>query len=247
MAAQKKEKRPQYVSFKGAFKYPKLTEPDLGTDEYPKPDGEYSLRLVGDPNDPDVKAFIAKFGPLHEQAVDEGKAASKELDVKTRKRLEKDNGKGLIKINDFYSEVYDKDTEEPTGEIEFKFAMKASGEFKKGPKAGKTWHRKPAIFDAKGRPMKNPPAIWSGTVGRVSFNAAPYFVKGNGMAGIKFYLNAVRIIDLVSEGERSASAYGFDGEEDGYAYEPSIDNDEYADKPADKSDAGEADDNNPDF
>lgn len=222
-----RKKGPQFVSFIGTFKYPHLSEPSYGTDEYPKPDGEYDVRLIGKPEDPAVKAMIAKLKPLHEEAVERGKKAFKELDVATRKKLEKKNGKSGIEVKDLYSEVYDKETEEPTGEIEFRFGMKASGVRKKGPKAGKPWKRKPAIFDWTGtKPMQNVPDIWGGTTGRVSFEVGTdadgnpgYFVKGTGLVGLKLGLNAVRIKELVTGGERDADAYGFGAEEDeGYVH-----------------------------
>lgn len=111
--------------------------------------------------------------------------------------------------------------------------MKASGTIKKGPRAGRTWHRKPQIFDAKGKPMLKAPDIWGGTIGKVSFSFVEdgYFIPGTGACGISFQLEAAQIIDLVSGGQRKASDYGF-GEEDGYEYDE-------ADTPEDEEDDDE--------
>lgn len=245
----KKPKKVLYVSFKGPMRFPKLSEPDYGTDDYPKPDGEYSTQLLGKPDDPAVKAELAKLEPLFKQAVADAKEKFKELKAETKAKLKKKNGETGLQINDLYTEVFDKDTDEPTGDIAFKFGMKASGEYKKGPKAGKRWNRKPGLFDAKGQPMKNPPEIWSGSVGRVSYEARGYFVEGTGAVGVKLSLEAVRILELVSKGERSASAYGFDPEEEGYSYDPSEakadETDTDATETSEKTAAG--DDSNPDF
>jgi hypothetical protein len=222
MSKDKRIKAPSGVTFKGIFKWPKLNEPDYGTDEYPKPDGEFSLKLIGKIDDPDVQAFIAKWQPMHDAAIKTAEAEFKKLKVETRKKLKN------VTVNPLYTEIYDEETEQPTGEVEIKFAMRYSGTYKKGPKAGKKWYRRPDIFDARGNKMKPAPSIWGGTVGRVAFEVGlnkemepGYFIPATGAAGLTLRLQAVRVIELVSAGSKDASAYGFDDEEDGYVYDPS--------------------------
>lgn len=213
MAKDEKPKRIVLTSPRGVFQWPKLNEPDLGTKDYPNPDGSYSVNLVLKADDPETKKFIKTLTPHYEAAMAEAKEAFKGLKVETRKKLKN------VTENALFTEVYDKETEEPTGEIRFKFAMRASGEYKKdGPKKGKRWNRKPVIFDAKGNRMASPPAIWGGTEGRISFELSPYFIPGTGAAGLKLGLEAAKILSLVSAGERNADAYGLGGEEDGYEY-----------------------------
>ncbi len=231
--AEAKKTYPKFTSPRLKFKFPKVTEPDYGSKDYPKPDGEFSLRGVATRDDPAIQAFIAKLMPFYDEAM---KAADEEfakLKVETRKKL------GDVKPNDLFTTLYDQETEQETGEIEFKFAMKFSGEFKKGPKTGQFWTRYPDLYDAKGQPIKGVlqrdergnvlkdkagkpirkyPSIWGGTIGRISFEATPYFIPGTGAAGLKLNLLGVQVIDLVSEGARNASSHGF-GEEDGYSYE----------------------------
>jgi hypothetical protein len=227
MADNKKPKAPTLSSPRLVFKYPKLTEPDFGNQQYPKPDGEFSLKGIAKLAAPSTQAFIAKLQPLHDAAVEKAEEEFKKLKAETRKKL------GAVKVNDLYTVLLDQETEEETGEIEFKFAMKHSGEYKKGPKQGQTWRRYPALFDAKGKALvvrdkkgnllPNAPQIWGGTVGIVSFEPSEYFIPGTGAAGLKLNLSAVQIIELVSGGQRSASAYGFK-EEDGYEAEDFSDN-----------------------
>lgn len=215
----KKEKLPSFVSPKGTFRYPSLTAPDYGNDKFPKPDGEYKVQLIL--TEKEAAPLIAKLQPIYDAAIAEGKEKFKELKVEQRKKL------GALKENDLYQVEYDQQTEEPTGNLIFKFTMAASG---KSKKTGDVWTRKPAIFDAKGTPMKTPPAIWGGTVGKVSFEASPYFIPGTGAAGLKLRLNAAQIIDLVSGGARDAGAYGF-GEEEGYeAATTAAEEDEFKDE-----------------
>jgi hypothetical protein len=205
----KKQKRDtlKVTSPKATFRYPKLTEPDYGNEEYPKPQGEYSVGLILSAEE--AKPLIDKLQPVHDKAAEEGQIKFDQLKVQQRKKLK------ALTVNPLYTEEYDKETEEPTGNVIFKIKMAASGVNKK---TGKKWVRKPTIFDAKGQPIKNPPSIWGGTVGKVSFEAAPYFITGTGTAGVGLYLNAVQIIELRSGGGDDAESYGF-GEEEGFQYE----------------------------
>lgn len=112
--------------------------------------------------------------------------------------------------------------------------MKASGEFKKGPKAGQKWHRKPDLFDAKGRKIGGGVNIWGGSEGKVSFVGSPYFIPGTAAAGLRLMLGGVQVIELVSNGSRAADSYGF-GEEEGFGYDP----DEYREETTAEDTSGE--------
>ncbi|WEM05508.1 ssDNA binding protein and ssDNA annealing protein [Ralstonia phage BOESR1] len=205
--ADKKQKNPEFTSPRGVFVYPKLNEPDYGNEKFPKPDGEYSvnLRMTREAAEQWINA---KLKTHLDEAYAEAEAEFAKLPVGTRKKL------GSVTQNDLFKIEYDKETEEETGFVTFKFAMKAGGK----TKAGKEWSRKPVIFDAKGKKMVKTPDIWGGTEGKVSFEARPYFIPGTGAAGLKLALNAVQVIDLKSGGGRDAEGYGF-GEEDGYEYD----------------------------
>ena len=249
MADIKKQKLPTFTTPKLVFKFPKLIEPDFGSTEYPKPDGEFSTKGVAKLSDPAVQAFLQKLTPLHAEAIEKAEEEFKKLKVETRKKL------GGVKVNDLFTTLYDQETEEETGEIEFKFSMKHRIEIKKGPSAGKVIIKYPALFDAKGKPiivrdkkgkpLPNAPQIWSGTEGKVSFEASPYFIPGTGAAGLKLNLLAVQIIDLVSGGQRSASSYGF-GEEDGFSADDLDTNETSEDTEADEN-GDEASDDEDDF
>lgn len=236
--AEARKKLVKLTSPRITFKFPSLTEPDFGNKDYPKPEGVYKVGGVMDASAPTTLAFIKLLQPHHDAAVEEGKALYAALKAETRKKLDKQGG---FKSNDLYSELLDKETEEPTGEIQFNFAMSASGEYKKGPKAGEVWHRKPALFDAKGTPMVGKlPSIWGGTIGKVSFELSPYFISGTGIAGLKLSLVGAQIIDLVSGGQKTAKDLGFGAEEGGYeAGTGSAEEDEEDEKPAK---TGKADD-----
>lgn len=237
-----KKQAPRFVTPRLILKWPKLHQIDFGTNEYPKPDGEYSTRGVMQADDREVQAFLKKLQPLYDEAMAMAEEEFKKLKVETRKKL------GGVKANSLFTTLYDQETEEPTGEIEMKFAMKASGTVQKGPRAGTVWKAKPDIFDAKGRPMVKVPEIWSGTIGKISFETNPYFIPGTGAAGLRLKLKGVQVIDLVAAGQRSASSYGF-GEEEGYEYDDSQFTDESTGSEDTENPAGgdTNDEDNPDF
>jgi hypothetical protein len=200
------DKRPKLFKAntpRGIFKYPALTKPDFGNEKFPKPDGEYKVQLVL--TEDEAAPLIKKLQPEYEKAMEAAEAEFKTLKVEQRKKLKE------VTKNDLYATEYDQETEEPTGNLIFKFTMKASGKNKKG----ESWTRKPSIFNAKGISLKNPPSIWGGSEGIVAFEASPYFIPGTGAAGLSLRLQAVQLLELVSEGSRSASSFGF-GQEEGY-------------------------------
>lgn len=232
----KKQATFSYTTPRGVFVWPKIAEPDYGTKEFPKPDGEYSLKLRMPKTD--AEAFVnrkVKFDDrmvslqeLYDEAIREGERQFAELKVEQRKKLKEVQPQAL------YNEVYDQETEQPTGDVEFKFKRKASGEYKDGPKKGQKWHAKPDLFDARGKAIGKGVNIWGGSEGKVSGIARPYFVAGNAFCGLTLNLNAVQVIELVSNGTRSADSYGF-GEEEGFGYDP----DDYREEDGDTSDDGD--------
>lgn len=224
----------EFTSPIGIFAFPSLDEPSYGSDDYPDPDGSYKVNLVLDRADPATQDFLDKIEPHYKEALAAADEGFKQLSVGVRKKLEK------VTVNPLFTTIYDPETEKETGEIEFRVKMKASGTYKKGPKEGKKWERKPTIYDADLNRMPNVPPIWGGTKGRVRMSLSPYFIGGSGLGGLKLQLVACQIIDLVQGGERSAGSLGFE-KEDGYVNEAA---NGFGDTPADDS---SDDDDNGDF
>lgn len=207
---------------KATAKWPKLTDPDYGSKEFPKPEGEYSVKLVWDETDPAFLKFRAKMQPYLDEAEANGQAQFDALKKPQRDKL------GALKVNPLFTPIYD-ENEEPTGQVEMKLTMKASGVVKKGPREGKKWQRSPAMFDALGRPIKTKVEIWGGSEIIVSFTFVKggYFIAGTGAAGLKAQLEAVQIVTLRQGGTKSASDYGFGAQEGGFSADdlPSKDED----------------------
>jgi len=237
MADFKKRKTITLQTPKLTLVWPKLNEPDFGNAKFPKPDGEYSTKAKAREDDPAVQKFLKTLQTHHDAAVKAGLEEFGALKVAQRKQLEAKNGKDGIAINPFFKPIYDEETEEATGEIEFKFAMKASGTNKK---TQKKWTRKPQIVDAKGRLLAKPPAIWGGTVAIIAFDFTEggYFIPGTGAVGLGLKLAGVQIIDLVQGGQRNL---GFGAQEGGYEHEDSDEDEETSEdtesKESDSSDA----------
>lgn len=239
------------TSPKGVFVFPKLNEPDYGSKDYPVPNGQYVVRLRVTQSDPKVQAFLAKMDKVLDEARAVAQGKLKEMKLPARKKLEAANGPTMLKENPLFTVIYDEETEEPTGEIEFKFQMPAKVEITKGPKAGKVMTFKPIIADARGLPIpgnKLPP-IWGGTVGIVSFEFAEggYFIEGSGLVGVKMRLLAVQILELKSGGERTTASLGFT-QQDGFSSDDLAekDDEESNDEENESTDASEGP-TDPDF
>lgn len=239
-----RKKNPTFMSPKGTSVYPKLNAPDYGTEDFPKPDGEYSTKLRMSKEE--AEAFVNKkvkqkdgslvsLRDLHDQAMASAQEQFDELDKAAKKKLEQ---KKITEVtaHPLYQEVFDKETGDETGDVEFKFKKKASGTNKK---TGKKWESRPDLFDAKGNKLGKNVNIWGGSTLKVNFEAAPFLVNGTWTAGVSLYLNAAQVIDLVTNGSRDASGYGFEQEE-GYEYDP----EDYREDDEEKSE-GSSGDNTP--
>ena len=230
---------------RGALRFPKLLEPDHGTEKFPKKNPEYNTGLILKRGAPGVDAFLAKLDELMEESKALAEEAFAALPLKTRKQIEAKTGG--ISADSPYEVVYDNETEEETGEVVIKAKTVASGVSKK---TGKPWSKLLDLFDARGKPIprsvRSKLRIWGGTVAVLNMDLKPYFVDGSGSYGIGRYLNAVQIIELVDGGSKSASSYGF-GEEDegfdasGFSVDDADDDDDsgFSGGVADEDDAGD--------
>ena len=175
---------------KATLKYHKLIEPETKF----SPEGHYKVTAL-------IPAEDA--GPLADQldALYEAHKASLKAQAPSQKFKAIDPSFG-------YQDIDGK----PCFTISVK--MKAKGM----DRDGRAWSAVPALFDATGAPVKHRESLrsmWSGTTGRVSFEACPFFQPAIG-AGITLRLKAVQIIDLVESGG-SADSFGFQEETGGWA------------------------------
>lgn len=200
-----------------------------------KDKGEYKTRLI---LPADVAAPLMKDADERLERMRESEEAA-ELEKKRVEHNKKNKANPKKQIDELqehlpYMKEVDDEGEE-TGNVIFKFSTAASG---KSKKTGKPWTKKLDIFDAKGnRVTKN---VWGGSTIKVAYTVDEFFATPNVGFGVKFYLEAVRVLELVEGGSRSASGYGFDDEEEGYdASEDKAD--DTADETTDEGGEGEGD------
>lgn len=182
-----KAKNPRFTTPAGIAQYPYLTKPDTKFN----PDGEYKIALeIPGAAAQDIVTFL-----------DEQFAASVA-------KAKKENAGKKIKEGDVPYSV-----DEDSGKVTVRFKLKA----KVTPKQGDPFEQRPAIFDAKGKPLQDA-KIGGGSKVKVAYELVPYYTAIAG-AGVSLRLKAVQVIDLVEfSGGASADAYGF-GEEEGYEAE----------------------------
>ena len=178
-----------------------------------------------------------KFNPEGEYKVSlivAGDDASKAIDFLTEQhkaavaKAKKENAGKRVKEGELPFIENDDDT------VTFKFKLKA----KVTPKKGGPFEQKPALFDAKGKPLTGDPKIGGGSVIKVSYEVVPYYTAIAG-AGVSLRLKAVQIIELKEySGSGNAESYGF-GEEEGFEVSEDDNDPPFA---ADEPTAGGSDD-----
>lgn len=120
--------------------------------------------------------------------------------------------------------------EDNDGDIVFKF--KANSHYQ--TKSGEIHKVTIPVFDAHGKPIKDPLNIGNGTIAKVAYTLVPYWIS-KVVNGIKLRLDAVQIIDLKEYGEKDAKGYGF-GEEEGFSAPEEDDDSPFVDSSEEETD-----------
>jgi hypothetical protein len=170
----------------GTAVWPHLNKPDKKFD--PDGAGDYSVKL---------RIPADECGEL----VSELEAMADE----DYKKLCREKKKPNLKRADFpWQTEYDEDMND-TGNIVFKFKMKAQ------TKAGAAM--KPVLFDSQCQPLTE--VIGAGSKIKVAFQPSCWFVAAHG-AGISLRLRGVQVLQLEEYSGSSAESLGFDSEEGGF-------------------------------
>ena len=117
--------------------------------------------------------------------------------------------KNSLTTQDVMSVVYDRDTGDPTGNVEFKFKLKA----KVQKRDGSWYEQEPVVLDAKKTPLTGDTLIGNGSKVKVAFEPIPYVMQSTKKVGVSLRLKAVQVIDLVEYGNSASSVFD---EEDGF-------------------------------
>lgn len=263
MAKDKKPSNPKLMAPRGPMVFPKLNAADTKF----KAEGAFGTKVRYNLDNADVQAFIAKLQPMHDAAVARGQELFTALPLKSRKQLEAKGIKAAV-TNPLYTELFDEETEQATGQIEFNFTAPASGKAKTGKNTGKAYIRRPTVVDAKGKVVirgtnfswlheikpgpatlantvfkKMGPAIWGGSEGKYSLEVGTFEDGTPGYfvpsSGACGLSLRLLGVQLLTLVQGGSDDLGF-GEEDG-GYEAS-DDDTQSDESADSSSDKEADD-----
>jgi len=174
---------PTKVSVAGEAVYPHLVKPDVRFNEL----GEYKVTLkIG-------KQDASQMVKDIDQAIEDSLA-----------KAQKDNKGKTVK-------TAPKPFKEESGNVFFKFKMKASGVNKK---TQEKFTQRPQLLDSKKNPIATNTSIWGGSIMKIAYQPVPYYTPMLG-AGVSLRLKAAQVIKLV-EGKTD----NVFKEEDGFEAEP---------------------------
>ena len=192
---------------KGKVAYAWLTSPD--TKFYAE--GVYHCQLWLSAGQPEVDAFIGELEACTQKVFEYEKA--KRTPIQERKKA--------LSIDSPFSEGCDADGNE-TGELVIKAKQKAAIEYKdkKTGEKKKLDNLRPMFFDAQGKAIEKPPAIYPGSIVRLRVQPVPYMRAVDATCGVSLRLVAVQIVELAPSTFKGATAEecGFESEE-GYIQE----------------------------
>jgi|TARA_B110000977_G_scaffold166547_1_gene214480 hypothetical protein len=178
----------------GSAMWAKVFEPDTKFN----PDGDYTIN---------IQMAAADAAPMCEQLEQIVQAKFNEA-IKEDPRL-----KNTLTTQPVMQTVYDRDTGDDTGNVEFKFKLKA----KVRKRDGTYYEQQPAVLDAKKTPLSKDVLIGNGSKVKVAFEPIAYVMPSTKKAGVSLRLKAVQVIDLIEFGSSATSVFD---EEDGYVAAP---------------------------
>ena len=145
------------------------------------------------------------------------------VQAKFKEAIEEDPRlKNTLTTQDVCQVVYDRDTGDDTGNVEFKFKLKS----KVQKRDGSYYEQQPAVLDAKKVPINSDTLIGNGSKVKVAFEPVPYVLAATKKVGVSLRLKAVQVIDLVEYGNNASSVFD---EEDGFVANNSAPTEELAD------------------
>ena len=178
----------------GSALWAKVFEPDTKFN----PLGDYSINL---------QMPVADAAAMSEQLEGIVQAKFNEA-IKEDPRL-----KNTLTTQDVCTTVFDRETGDDTGLVEFKFKLKA----KVQKRDGTYYEQQPAVLDSKKVPISNQVLVGNGSRVKVAFEPIPYVMATTKKAGVSLRLKAVQVIDLVEYGNSATSVFD---EEDGFVAPP---------------------------
>lgn len=180
------------------FGWSNLSTPDTtyADKENPNDLGKYKVRVSLPKDDPRALKLMGELEPMWLQHLEETAA-------ETGKPIK------LLKYDADsipWGDELDKESGDPTGNVVFRFALKA----RTVSKSGKVYDKRPVVYSSDLKPMVPVPNIGPGTEGRISFDVYPWAAAKVGMS---LQLVGVQILKLVERGGSSdPESCGFESE-----------------------------------
>lgn len=205
------DKKEQIITPKGIVgPYPAIDRVDKGTDQFPDPDGSYKCEIRLDKTEKPVAALMAKLDDMVPEIEKAARAFEKKM-LKTK------GEKVEIALNPLYRAVFDEDGVH-TNMIAIKAKTKASGVNKK---TQERWERELPVRDSKGNLIKSKLGISTGSAIKMAMTVGDIYVTSKAGAGRAFYLDSVKLYELVQYGGDNPFGDDEDLEEGGYEYDAS--------------------------
>jgi hypothetical protein len=215
---------------KGIAKYPWLNTPNTTFDS----NGVYKVSLLLQANSAEAESLINQIDGWLEESYQQARTdVQKQYDAAIAAGKGAEAAKRKTELSQIkkaappYAVELDKNSGEETGQIEFKFKLKAQVTSRK---TGKVIQMSPKLFDAAGQPLKDT-AIFGGSVIKVNFTPNYTYMPSTKEAYVSLRLNAVQVIELVSGLGATADSYGFEVEDGYVAEQPSEDDATIGDSP----------------
>jgi hypothetical protein len=211
-----KNKNPRFTTPKGELKFPNLQKPDRYDESS---SWQYKADIVFDSQEA-VQDIVDKI----EEVQDNKLAEAKKNNPKSKSKIKK--------ADPPYEQEVDENGEE-TG----RFVLKARQNAYIEGDDGETINLKPALFDAKGKPIKKRLNTGTGTVARLNIELAPSYVAGQKSVFVKLRLKAAQIVKYQPVGGgNDPKAFGFGAEDDDDAFDQ-----EEAEEPEENEETSEGD------
>ena len=187
-------KKRYYTTPRGEALFARLVDPDYGTERYPDPRGSFHVTLALGAEE--ARRLDALLKPALEEA----------REFASRKAGQNRDKTGGPELSFAAPGIPERDREGSfTDRRLYRFRTNA---FYQQPGGCRT-RRVVPVFNAALERMELFREPGNGSLARVAFSVAPYFIEATGVAGLSLFLDSVQILRLNRRGGLTGEEYGF--------------------------------------
>lgn len=187
-------KKRYYTTPRGEALFARLVDPDYGTERYPDPRGSFHVTLALGAEE--ARRLDALLKPALEEA----------REFASRKAGQNRDKAGGPELSFAAPGIPERDREGSfTDRRLYRFRTNA---FYQQPGGCRT-RRVVPVFNAALERMELFGEPGNGSLARVAFSVAPYFIEATGVAGLSLFLDSVQILRLNRRGGLTGEEYGF--------------------------------------